>query len=305
MHTEAAPKEMRAESTNFTAGDTDPQTVLSTSKTDKEVPNVKDLKQHPLSAAFPSMNDADFQALKDDIDNNGQREPVTTLDGLVLDGWHRYLACSQLGLPIEMHTFGDDDPVAFVKSVNYHRRHMSASQRAAAVVKLAQWVPPHRPNKGVSTSLLLKTNAQLAAEAGTSVKTIKHAKAAEKAGLGGAVKDGKMTAQQAANVAHGKPAKPDAKPEVKSALAAPAGWPADDGPSGTEIAAAEREAAEELEALRKIALADDKVAAALAEADRLRAMNRVLTERNNGLLNEKAELVKRIKSLQRKLEQPA
>ena len=74
------------------------------------------------------------------------------------------------------------------------------------------------------------------------------------------------------------------------------------------MAAAEREAAEELAALRQIALADDKVAAALAEAKKLRALNRVLQERNDGLMNEKTELVKRIKALQRKLdklEQPA
>ncbi len=78
--------------------------------------------------------------------------------------------------------------------------------------------------------------------------------------------------------------------------------PEDEGPSPEEIAASQREAAEELEALRKIAAADDKLAAAIAEAAQLRALNRVLTERNNGLLNEKAELVRRITSLQRKLD---
>jgi len=34
----------------------------------------------------------------------------------------------------------------------------------------------------------------------------------------------------------------------------------------------------------------------------LRSLNRVLQERNDGLLNEKSELVKRIKALQRKLD---
>jgi hypothetical protein len=90
---------------------------------------------------------------------------------------------------------------------------------------------------------------------------------------------------------------------------APAPAPAEDfGPSAEEIAASAREQQEEIEALRKIAAADDKLAAALEEAKQLRAMNRVLTERNNGLMNEKAELVRRIKSLQRKvdrMEQPA
>ena len=78
--------------------------------------------------------------------------------------------------------------------------------------------------------------------------------------------------------------------------------PEDDGPSANELADAQREAEEEIEALRKIALADDRVAAALDEAKQLRSLNRVLQERNDGLMNEKAELVKRIKALQRKLE---
>ena len=55
------------------------------------------LLQHPLSDAFPAMSLEDFQALKDDIEVTGQREPVIVLDGMVLDGWHRYRACSELG----------------------------------------------------------------------------------------------------------------------------------------------------------------------------------------------------------------
>lgn len=76
----------------------------------------------------------------------------------------------------------------------------------------------------------------------------------------------------------------------------------DDGPSDEELAAAERETAEELEALRRIAMADDKMAAVLAENKQLRAEVRVLKERRDGLMNENAELVKRIKALQRKLD---
>ena len=99
--------------------------------------------QHPLSAAFPAMSDEDFQALKDDIEVNGQREPVMLFEGMVLDGWHRYRACAELGLSVEKFTFSaTDDPVAFVLSHNLHRRHLSASQRAAAVVACSEWQPP-------------------------------------------------------------------------------------------------------------------------------------------------------------------
>jgi hypothetical protein len=47
----------------------------------------------PLSAAFPSMPEKEIEALTLDIEAHGQREPGVLLDGMVLDGWHRYLAC--------------------------------------------------------------------------------------------------------------------------------------------------------------------------------------------------------------------
>jgi hypothetical protein len=56
------------------------------------------LEQHPLSAAFPSMPENEIAALALDIESHGQREPGITLDGMVLDGWHRYLACHRLGV---------------------------------------------------------------------------------------------------------------------------------------------------------------------------------------------------------------
>lgn len=254
-----------------------------------------ELKQHPLSAAFPAMSADDFQALKDDIESNGQREPVMVFEGMVLDGWHRYQACVQLSLKPLQFTFPEgDDPVSFVISHNLHRRHLTGSQRAAAVVACTAWAPARRPNK-VEAASTLSTNETLAKAAGTTVRTITDAKAAHKAGLGEAVKEGAITAEEAARIARGTPPK-----------AAPA--PADDGPTADELAAAERADAEEREALRKLLEADDKLAALAADNKQLRALNRVLQERNDGLMNEKAELVKRIKALQRKLdklEQPA
>ena len=203
-----------------------------------------------------------------------------------------------LGLPVVKFTFKDgEDPVAFVLSHNLHRRHLSESQRAAAVVACTSWAPPNRlKNKQATVPASSKTNAEMAKVAGTSERTVKDAKTAQRAGLIDEVKDGTISASGAAKIARGEPPKPEKKTAVQ---------PIDDGPSAAEVAASERAAAEEFDALRKIALSDDKLAALLEENKQLRAMNRVLTERNNGLLNEKSELVKRVKSLQRKLEQPA
>jgi hypothetical protein len=172
-----------------------------------------ELTQHPLSAAFPAMSAEDFQALKDDIEVNGQREPVMIFEGMVLDGWHRYRACTELGLKPQQFTFGDDDPVAFVKSQNLHRRHLTASQRAAAVVACSAWAPTHRPKKD-APGAPFSTKAELAKEAHVSERTIAQAKVAHKAGLTDAVKEGALTVKEAAKIASGQPAPKKEKREL-------------------------------------------------------------------------------------------
>ena len=173
-------------------------------------------KQHPLSAAFPSMSSDDFAALVEDVRANGQREPVIVLDDMVLDGWHRYSACLQLDIKPAHFTFAGADPVAFVLSQNLHRRHLSASQRAAAVVACNEWAPARRPNKVEPGSTLSQTNAQMAKVAHVTPRTITDAKAAHKAGLTPAIKDGALTVKEAAKVVRGgikqKPAEPPPAP---------------------------------------------------------------------------------------------
>lgn len=242
------------------------------------------LTQHPLSAAFPAMSDEDFQALKDDIEINGQREPVMIFEGMVLDGWHRYRACVDLGLKPQQFTFPEgDDPVAFVLSQNLHRRHLSASQRAAAVVACAQWAPAGRPKK-VEPGSTYSTNKDLAKAAGTTVRTITDAKAAVKAGLGDAVKEGAVTAKQAAHVARGKAAEPPKK--QKREIAPP---PPSDADNMAEAQHTIAELAQENEQLRdKLAVeslmdseeAKTQVAETVAE---LRAQVKTLQAENAAL----------------------
>lgn len=85
---------------------------------------------HPLSAAFPRMDTAAFELLKDDIRANGLRQPVVTIGGQVLDGGHRYRACQELGIDPPLVEYTGTDPIGFVISANLHRRHLNESQRA-------------------------------------------------------------------------------------------------------------------------------------------------------------------------------
>lgn len=185
------------------------------------------MNQHPLSAAFPSMSDEDFQSLKADIKANGQREPIIVHEGMVLDGWHRYRACTDLGIKPQQFTFdASADPVAFVLSNNLHRRHLTPSQRAAAIVACTEYGAHGGRRKGQETKLSLDRKPKvedLAKAAQVSPMLIKDAAAAKKAGLLDEVKDGTISASAAADMARGKePKKP------KRTLGLPEHQPADE-----------------------------------------------------------------------------
>lgn len=167
------------------------------------------LSQHPLSAAFPAMSENEIEALALDIEQHGQREPGVLFEGAVLDGWHRYRACHRLGIQFKAAEFEGEDPVAFVKSKNWHRRHLTQSQKAATEVALRQWAPRGQGKSAPGADY--STTAEMAKEAGVSQRTIEQAKAAVSAdpALGEAVKDGKVSAKAAAEMAKLSPAKRD------------------------------------------------------------------------------------------------
>ena len=83
------------------------------------------------------MSDAEFAALKADIGQYGQREPVWLYEGKVIDGRDRARACEELGKAVRTEVYDGFDPVAFVISLNLHRRHLSESQRAMVAAKIA------------------------------------------------------------------------------------------------------------------------------------------------------------------------
>lgn len=169
--------------------------------------------QHPLSAAYPAMPEADLVALAEDIKAHGLREPVTMFEGMVLDGWHRCQACQIAGVEIRKVEFEGDDPRAFVLSKNAHRRHLTQSQKAAAAVKVFEWRPRGNPALSKSAPGAELGVSEVATTAGVSERTLRQAAVAERAGLGDAVRDGEISAKAAAAQANGHHDKP--KPPTK------------------------------------------------------------------------------------------
>jgi hypothetical protein len=166
-------------------------------------------KQHPLSAAFPGLNEDDFRALTDDIDANGVREKIVVYEGMILDGWHRYSACMELNVKKPpMIEYEGDDPVGFVLSKNLHRRHLDASQRAFAIAQLSEWQekagrPSHNLER-IKSDKFIGLSAPKAAElAGVGEMTMRHARAATKAipEIQEAIVKGEMAVSEAAKLA--------------------------------------------------------------------------------------------------------
>jgi len=87
------------------------------------------LKNHPAADALPMMDDERFGELLADIQANGQREPITLCDGMILDGRNRYRACIELGIEPLTREY-DGNPWDFAWSLNGERRDMDKVVRA-------------------------------------------------------------------------------------------------------------------------------------------------------------------------------
>jgi ParB-like nuclease domain len=261
-------------------------------------------EQHPLSGAFPPMQESEFTDLMDSIEKIGVQEPITIYEGMILDGWHRYRAANILIIDCPMVELGDVDPQEFVIAKNKARRNLTASQRAIAVTTVYEWHSTGR-SKEVDTSVHLpKTNVELAKIAGVGVTTIKLAKVAQNAGFTDAVKIGEVSVKAAAKQVTGAVATPRTKPEVAPVI--------DVTPDYTELDAA-HDKIEDLQAELAVASmggasADDKFQASnliedlRSEVKTLKAtLNAVKTSRDI-LQNENAELKKQVNMQRRELE---
>ena len=94
-------------------------------------------KVHPAADVFPMMSDEELAALGADIKANGPKAaPTVDISGALLDGRNRLEAAERAGLAFTdasmiVHT---GDPVAFIISMNIHRRHLTKAQQADLIV---------------------------------------------------------------------------------------------------------------------------------------------------------------------------
>lgn len=96
------------------------------------------MQYHDAANIFPMMTEDEIEALGQDIEDNGQCEPIETFEGKILDGRNRFEACLMFEITPEFVPWTGDDPVAYVLSKNLHRRHLTESQRAMIGARYAK-----------------------------------------------------------------------------------------------------------------------------------------------------------------------
>jgi hypothetical protein len=112
------------------------------------------LPVHPAAELFPLMSKDELRELADDIEKNGQVEPISLYsengESSVLDGRNRLDALELLGRIIIRSGVitsnckwrrEEGDPYAYVLSKNIHRRHLTPEQKRELIVKVLKAKP--------------------------------------------------------------------------------------------------------------------------------------------------------------------
>lgn len=100
----------------------------------------KDLVLHPEALATPKMNSEQYEALKADLEMNGQLDPITVYRGKIVDGRHRWLIIQELGIDvIKYKKMPNNSTLQAIKTIvnsRETRRHESVSQLAIRAYRL-------------------------------------------------------------------------------------------------------------------------------------------------------------------------
>ena len=152
------------------------------------------MERHELSKFWGDAAPEIKMELVEDIRKRGVLEPVTTYQGKILDGYHRFMSARSAGVDCPTVEYTGDDPAGFVIAKNAMRRNLMPSGRAAAVLRCRQWAPVGHNEREVGSSFELPTaqpadskgdarenpppatEKQMAKEAQVSVSTLKREK---------------------------------------------------------------------------------------------------------------------------------
>ncbi len=141
---------------------------------------------HPLANLVPGPTPREFRNLREDILKHGVRHPPTRFNGMLIDGRSTAMACTDLGIvPNILDLPEGTDALAYIKSVNVHRRHLTKLQLAIFAVAAHEWVHSgyNQHSGGGAVISPPATNEETATWVGGSTRLIQQAKVIHQAGL--------------------------------------------------------------------------------------------------------------------------
>jgi ParB-like chromosome segregation protein Spo0J len=97
-----------------------------------------EMEFHEAANIFP-LDEEHIDELTSDIRKNGQRVPIEIMGGKVLDGRRRWIACGKANVKPLTREVEVTDPVAYVLSLNLHRRHLSLTQLGMVAARAREW----------------------------------------------------------------------------------------------------------------------------------------------------------------------
>lgn len=277
-----------------------------------------------LQSLIDPLSAEEFSLLEASILSEGCRDPLVVWNGWLLDGHNRYAICSKHGVDyqtFEKHGLRTKTDVKIWMIENQMgKRNTTDFARTALALKLKPLLEQRAKERQISSlkhsdSIVrqnsdergIRTDDAIAKKAGVSRDTVRKVeKIIEKAApeVIEKVRSGEISINAAA-----KSIDPPAKSLLKSEIKPAQNIEADAASEMealqeqvTELASNLSEVIEDNKSMAAVFEADDKLAAALAEAKKFREMNRILEERIRGLQNERNEAIRLVKSLQKKLQ---
>ena len=188
--------------------------------------DITQVERHPLSAAWPEMSDDDFERFRQSILLVGLIDPIVIFEGMILDGFHRFMVCEANNIPMHFVEYEGEDPAGFVIG-KHARRNLTPSQVAMSITAMSEWRPVGANQYGGSApGAEPHSTKQMAEKAGVAPRQIERAKTVATKGsedLINAVKAGVVSLKKAEQVskldkseqmaALEKPKKPIYEPE--------------------------------------------------------------------------------------------
>ncbi|MGZ4955796.1 MAG: hypothetical protein ACXV8Q_11840 [Methylobacter sp.] len=253
--------------------------------------NNQPMELHPLCTYFPRMSEDEFNALKDNLQHNGQTHPIYTLDGMILDGGNRYRALCELGIDPVMIEYTGSNPTQFILSSNLLRRHLTQGQSAAIVSASQSWVNAQAVSHSGNTAQLDTATAR-AKQSGVGHRTQQLADKLIKEAPAELVKeviDGKKSLNKAI--------KEISPPKIVAPKPVPVAEESQETQSSetvelNSLVDEQQDADADNHVMLKVFESDDSVSESIDEVNKLTELNKSLNVRINELIAEKEEAIK-------------